>query len=278
MTIPIITRTIRIGWYVACRHYLSFLLVSTPAALLLLLTVFSEYSVNTSGVMQWMEGSHSATFFWLLLFLLRLFAYAMMICGWTWLAGRAVFEGALSPREAISRGVSSAFRCMFAVFPVWMLSVFLGFFIVGICRLLWIVYSEINVASALLAVSAAVCFAFPVLMLLVGKFMFVIPVSTFERLTSIEALSRANGYIKWRSFLWAGSLVGGLSALVVISLIVPTWSFYSILWGTLPPEQHVVWQSLSIAFTCITAPVAVIMLTALYFAHDLQQDETGNTD
>jgi hypothetical protein len=278
MTIPIVIRTLQVGWYVCRRHYLSFLLTGIPAALVLLLTVFSEYSVNTSGVMRWMAGAHSAMFFWLLLFLLRLFAFAMMICGWTWLAGNALFEKTPSPKEAVVRGTSSAFRCMFAVFPVWMLSVLMGFIIIGICRLLWQVYSGINTVSALLAVAAAASVALPFLMLLTGKFMFVIPIATFERLASIEALAVAGGYVKWRSFLWAGSIIAMLSAMAVISLIIPAWCFYNTLWGLLLPVHHAVRQSLSVLFAYTTAPAVVILITTFYFAGDLLYEKPETTD
>jgi len=163
---------------------------------------------------------------------------------------------------------------MFAFFPVWMLSVMMGFLIIGIGRMLWLVYSGINVASGLLAVAVIASAAMPFLMVLIGKFMFVIPIATFERMVSIEALARAGGYVRWGSFLWAGSVIGVLSAVAVISLIMPTWCFYNSLWGEMQPVQHSIRQVVSIMFTCITAPSVVIMITTFYFAGDLLQDES----
>lgn len=277
MIVPLVNRIILAGWIVCRRRYPAFLLTGLPAAGLLMLTVFSEYSISTSGVMGWMEGSNIAALFWYLLYLLRIFAYAMALCGWSWLAGASLFEETPSIGEAIVQGTSSAFRCMLAVFPVWMLTVLMGFFIVGICRFLWMAYSGINIASGILAVSVAASIAMPFMVLLTGKFMFVIPVASFERVASIDALARAAGCVKWRSFLWSGSVLGSISTLVIVSIIVPSWCFFNSLWGMLQPLQILVRQTCSIVFTCVAAPAAVILITALYFTFDLLRESETDT-
>jgi len=101
MTIPLVKNILQIGWRVCRRYYPAFLLTGAPAAAFLLLTVFVEYSVSTSGVMRWMGNTNSATIFWLLLYFVRLFVYAMMISAWAWLAGKTLFEEVPSVREAV---------------------------------------------------------------------------------------------------------------------------------------------------------------------------------
>ncbi len=256
--------------FTACRrHYAAFLLTGVPAAFILLMTSVCEYLIRNAGVMTVKQSMSNINGFAIMVFVIRLLTYGALISSWSWLAGEALFDGKPSIREAIGRGISGSFRSIMALLPVWIFMVLIAQITSGICKVAWILFSAVNTGTGLAAVLTAATAAIPLLLILSAKFMFVIPVSSFEKVTSFEALAVANSHVHWRSFVWAGTTLSWLSMLILAGLLVPSLTYITTIWGIQQPLHSAVRQAGAVVATLVIAPLPLAYLTALYFAHEL---------
>ncbi len=271
------------GWNLYRRRLVSYVSLGALPVVALAVTSLSEYSVRKSGALSWMQGYASLALFQFALCAVRFIAFGVLLTAWAWLAGASLLEDKPSLAEALQVGGRRGIRCGFALVLLWMLSVIYAQLLFFACRAAWEIFSPVGFCPAWLAVLFVVSCALPPLLVVVSKFLFLVPLVTFERLSSLESLASAGAHVPWRSLWWAWPLLSVFSIAAVAGIVVPSWSYAVALLATAhpaltTPSGALTTQLVAAGWLWLVGPLAVCFVTSFYFADSPRyQPGVGNS-
>jgi len=207
------------------KSFISFLKIGIFPVGILAITSLSEFSVSQSNVINLINNKETGSLFQIVLYFIRFGTVSFLLVSWAWFAGAAVFEKEPSISEAIIIGWRKFFRCFLAVLPVWFLTIIYTQIIFGIIKVFSIVFFQINVLSGVVSIVFVISLGLPVLLFLMSKFLLLIPTTTFEKGTSMEALIKSSSYIPATSMskTWPILLAGSIA--LTLAILLPSWTF-----------------------------------------------------
>ena len=246
------------------------LLAGAAPALVVLITVASEYVLRRWGTFTGAEDGGIAATFSFLLHGLRLVAACTALVSWTWCIGAVMYDGQASSAEALRTGWTRGIVLLIAALPLWLVSLAALYFVAAVARLGWEVYLAVGLWAALLSQVFVASIAAPVLALAAGKLALLIPIATFEPVRALEALRRAFSRLSWRSFSEVWPITIPMSLGLLCTVLAPCWCFVTSLWGVLgqqaaTPALIALGQCAAVALALCAGPLALSFVTGLYF-------------
>ncbi|MCK4981283.1 MAG: hypothetical protein KAS17_00095, partial [Victivallaceae bacterium] len=140
-----------VGFNIFTRNILKFIIAGILPFAALIFTSISEYSINKSGVINWMRDEFAFSAFQFTLYIIRFIAFGAVISSWSWLAGEIIFRDTSSPpplSESINAGWKYAFRTALATLLLWMLITVYAQFVFILCKAAWVIFIPAGYTAA----------------------------------------------------------------------------------------------------------------------------------
>ncbi len=262
------------GFKIFLHRFYYFAIVGILPVIALVLTSISEYSIKTSGVSAWMQGSTALSIFQFLIYAIRFFSFGAMIAAWTWLTGDIIFGEANSSVPSISDAVTIAWkrgvRVSFSTFFAWMLITLYAQFALFFCKAAWVIFLPAGYIAAFTVFLLAASWAILPAAALIGKFIFAVPLVIFEEMPSLMAVSLSSKLVPFKFAVWKWPFILLCGVILILTIVIPSWtyidSFVNIIAGTVSsPIYNLKIQIVGAVWLLITAPLAISVLTAFYF-------------
>jgi len=261
------------GVNIFLNRFFYFIAAGSLPFLALVFTSISEYSIKSAGVSAWMHDSTAFSIFQLLILAIRFFAFGAMLAACVWLTGDIIFgDPNLAPslNDALTTGWKRAGRIVFSTLFIWVMITIYAQFALIFCKAMWVIFLPAGYFAASAAFILASLWAILPVAILIGKFIFAIPLVVFEEIPSMPAVFFSSKLVSFKFVVWKWPVILFCGVLLFLTIVIPSWtyidSFVNIMtFSKSPPAHNLKIQIAGAAWMLITGPIAVSILTAFYF-------------
>jgi len=262
------------GFKIYLHRFYYFILVGLLPFTAIILTSVSEYSIKQAGVSAWMHDSMIFSLFQFLIYAIRFFSFGAAIAGWSWITGDIIFgdESANIPSvsDALSIAWKRALRTSFSTFFIWMLITIYAQFIFFICKAAWLIYLPVSFLASSTVLLLIASWAILPAALLIGKFIFAVPLVIFEEMPAILAASFSSKLIPFKFVVWKWPFILFCGVALILTIVIPSWTFIDsftniFAGGIATPIYNLKIQIAGAVWLLISGPLAISILTAFYF-------------
>jgi len=233
-------------------------------------TIACEYVLRAGQPAGWLDESEFSQVITVVIFVVRLAAFAIALGAWTWYAGAVRFEGSPALTEAIVTGWTSCMRLALAAAPLWILSLIYATIIARAARLGAFVFQPAGAWASTVCIVFIVACAVPPLLFVAAKYVLLVPLVVYERASWLPAIALSGAHMPTRTMLslWLGLMLNG--AVLLVGVLLPTWccadQFLVALGPVLSqPPWSIILQCASLGLFVLGAPIACASMASMYF-------------
>lgn len=268
------------AWYFYLRHIRAWaLLMAAPLVILGVTSVcevlLQQASAQAMSVIL-MEYAIGAA---------RWLAFSMGLAAVTWYTAAAICEDAPSVSEAWERGWHAAWRVGMAVLPLWVVLLVYAAFGGMVCRAVLELFRSLGIFARAAAVVTVLLLFAPLAVLLMARYLFVVPVAILTRDLRSFATARAAALMSWRGVWLTWPYTLSMATLLGLGVLGPSLAYVGSVWElmneTYVSERAIIIRHvLAVGLLLTTGTFGVCGCTLLYCAFyapwRLKAEGTGN--